>query len=105
MIHVMYWFQTAKGFLELPSGSIIGTSSIRRRSQILNLRKDLKIKLLRGNVDTRLKKLEKGQYDAIVLSLAGMQRLNVGDMVTEVLAYESFFANGLGAVGGPIKKK
>ena len=96
---------SGKGFLELPSGSIIGTSSIRRRSQILNLRKDLKIKLLRGNVDTRLKKLEKGQYDAIVLSLAGMQRLNVGDMVTEVLAYESFLpAACQGAVGIQSKK-
>ena len=57
---------------DLPPGSVVGTSSIRRRAQILSHRKDLKIKLLRGNVDTRIKKLENGEYDAIVLSYAGL---------------------------------
>ena len=55
-------------FFELPSGSVIGTSSIRRRAQILNLRQDLNIKLLRGNVDTRIKKLRENNYDAITVS-------------------------------------
>ena len=59
----------------LPSGSIIGTSSVRRRAQILNLRQDLQIKLLRGNVDTRLKKLIDKQYDGIILSAAGLKRI------------------------------
>ena len=57
---------SGKSFFDLPGGSIIGTSSIRRRAQILNLRKDLEIKLLRGNVDTRIKKLKNNEYDAII---------------------------------------
>ena len=89
-----------KCFFDLPSGSVIGTSSIRRRSQILSIRKDLKIKLLRGNVDTRIKKLRENEYDAIILSLAGLQRLNVDDQITEVLGHEYFLpAACQGAVG------
>ena len=96
---------SGKGILELPAGSVIGTSSIRRRAQVLNLRTDLKIKLLRGNVDTRLKKLKDGQYDAIILSLAGMQRLNVDDLITEVLPFENFLpAACQGAIGIQSKK-
>ena len=77
-------------FFDLPSGSTIGTSSIRRRAQILNLRKDLKIKLLRGNVDTRIKKLRENNYDAIILSVAGLKRLELQDQVTEKLNKEQF---------------
>ena len=75
---------------KLPSGSLIGTSSIRRRAQILSFRKDLKIKLLRGNVDTRIKHLKEKRYDAIILSLAGLKRLGLTDYVTEELD-ENFF--------------
>ena len=60
---------SGKNFDQLPAGSIIGTSSVRRRAQILNLRQDMHIKLLRGNVDTRIKKLNDGQYDGIILVL------------------------------------
>ena len=77
-------------FFDLPSGSTIGTSSIRRRAQILNLRKDLNIKLLRGNVDTRIKKLREKNYDAIILSLAGLKRMGLLDHVTEELDEEKF---------------
>ncbi len=96
---------SGKKLNELPSGSIIGTSSIRRRSQILNLRKDLSIKLLRGNVDTRIKKLRDQQYDAIILSKAGLDRLNFTHLITEVLD-KSFFlpAACQGAVGIQVKE-
>ena len=89
-----------KSFYDLPSGSIIGTSSIRRRSQILNLRKDLSIKLLRGNVDTRINKLQNKEYDAIILSKAGLDRLNLSHLITEVLDKSIFLpAANQGAVG------
>ncbi len=90
---------------DLPPGAIIGTSSIRRRSQVLGLRKDLKIKLLRGNVDTRIKKLHNKEYDAIILSLAGLQRLGLKSMATEVLNFKNFLpAAGQGAVGIQTKR-
>ena len=89
-----------KKLMDLPSGSVIGTSSIRRRSQVLNLRKDLKIKMLRGNVDTRIKKLENNEYDAIILSFAGLKRLRLESKVTEKLSLEHFLPAGCqGAVG------
>ena len=74
----------------LSPGSTIGTSSIRRRSQILRLRKDLNIKLLRGNVDTRIKKLREFEYDSIILSYAGVARLGFGNIITEILDLENF---------------
>ena len=77
-------------FLDLPPGSKIGTSSIRRRAQILRLRKDLSVRLLRGNVDTRINQLRAKKYDAIILSLAGLQRLNLENNVTEVLSQNDF---------------
>jgi len=70
---------------ELPSGSRIGTSSLRRQSLLLALRPDLVVADLRGNVDTRLKKLDAGQYDAIILACAGLQRLGLGERITETL--------------------
>jgi len=92
-------------FFDLPSGSVIGTSSIRRRAQILNLRKDLKIKLLRGNVDTRIKKLREMSYDAIILSLAGLKRLGLQDIVTEELDEEEFLpAACQGTIGVQAKR-
>jgi len=75
-----------KRFLaDLPAGSRIGTSSLRRRSQLLALRPDLEVTDLRGNVDTRLRKLDEGQYDAIILACAGLQRLGWGERITETL--------------------
>ena len=91
---------SGKSFMNLPAGSVIGTSSIRRRSQVLSLRKDLSIKLLRGNVDTRIQKLKNHEYDAIILSLAGLTRLNLDHLVTEILEHNLFLpAACQGAVG------
>jgi len=70
---------------ELPAGSSIGTSSLRRRSQLLALHPDLVVTDLRGNVDTRLRKLDEGQYDAIILACAGLERLGLGERITETL--------------------
>jgi hydroxymethylbilane synthase len=81
---------SGQNFFDLSPGSVIGTSSIRRRAQILNLRKDLKIKLLRGNVDTRIRKLKENNYDAIILSVAGLKRLGLTERITEELSDEQF---------------
>lgn len=71
---------------ELPEGAIVGTSSLRRASQILAIRPDIEIKPIRGNIDTRLKKLENENFDAIVLAAAGLKRMGWGDeIVTEFL--------------------
>lgn len=70
---------------ELPEGSVLGTSSLRRRAQLLARRPDLKIVDLRGNVDTRLKKLDEGQMDAIILAAAGLTRLGYADRIKEII--------------------
>ncbi|MDY6820962.1 MAG: hydroxymethylbilane synthase [Deferribacterota bacterium] len=70
---------------ELVDGSVVGTCSLRRKSQLLRFNKNLKIKDLRGNVNTRLNKLRKGEYDAIVIAAAGLIRLNLSNEITEVL--------------------
>ena len=64
---------------ELPQGAVVGTSSLRRVVQLRALRPDLRIEPLRGNLDTRLRKLDEGQYDAIVLAAAGLKRLGLAD--------------------------
>lgn len=71
---------------DLPPGARVGTSSLRRTCQLRSLRPDLEIAELRGNVDTRLRKLHEGQYDAIVLAAAGLERLNLSSEVSEFLA-------------------
>lgn len=71
---------------ELPSGSRVGTSSLRRQCQLKALRPDLGVADLRGNVNTRIRKLQEGEYDAIVLACAGLERLGLGGLITEVLA-------------------
>jgi hydroxymethylbilane synthase len=68
-------------FSSLPEGACVGTSSLRRRAQLLRRRPDLRIEDLRGNIDTRLRKLDEGQYDAIVLAAAGLKRLGWGDRI------------------------
>ena len=70
-------------FSELEKKAIIGTSSFRREFQLKKLRKDLNYKLIRGNVDTRIKKLKNGQYDAIILSCAGINSLNLNNEITQ----------------------
>jgi len=69
----------------LPTASIVGTSSPRRAAQIRLLRNDLRIESIRGNIDTRLRKLEEGQYDAVVFALAGLHRLGLDETMTSVL--------------------
>ena len=69
----------AKSIKELPSGAVVGTGSLRRRSQLLEVRPDLKIELIRGNIDTRLRKQQSGEFDAIVLALAGIKRAALFD--------------------------
>ncbi|NMH69898.1 hydroxymethylbilane synthase [Bacillus sp. RO3] len=74
------------GLKDLPSGSIVGTSSLRRGAQILSVRPDLEIKWIRGNIDTRLTKLQNEDYDAIILAAAGLSRMGwTSDVVTEFL--------------------
>ena len=75
-----------KKLKELKSNSIIGTSSLRREFQIKNMRSDLNCKIIRGNVDTRIKKLYDGLYDGIILSYAGIKSLEIEDKVTEVFS-------------------
>ena len=77
-----------KKLKELKDNAIIGTSSYRREFQIKKIRKDLHCKLIRGNVDTRIKKLNDGLYDAIILSYAGIQSLTIEDKITEVFSTE-----------------
>ena len=67
----------------LPEGAVVGTSSLRRQCQLQRYRPDLQVKFLRGNVNTRLKKLDDGQYDAIILAAAGMIRLKMTDRVRD----------------------
>ena len=84
----------------LPPGATVGTSSPRRLSQLRHLRNDLVIKELRGNVDTRLRKLAEGQYDALVLACAGLRRLGLEDRISAALpSAEMLPAVGQGALG------
>lgn len=85
---------------DLPAGSVVGTSSLRRECQLRASRPDLKVKFLRGNVNTRLRKLDEGEYDAIILASAGLLRLGFGARIAQCLAVEdSLPAGGQGAVG------
>jgi hydroxymethylbilane synthase len=87
-------------FVELPQGATIGTGSSRRRSQLWHARPDLKMEDVRGNVDTRLRKLHEGQYDALVLAEAGLTRLELRQHITEVLPQSLILpAVGQGALG------
>jgi len=70
---------------ELPSGAVVGTSSLRRQVQIKRRRRDLRVEILRGNVDTRLRKLKEGLYDAIVLAYAGVKRMGLSGEISQVL--------------------
>ena len=84
-------------FDALEKNSVVGTSSLRRAAQILSLRPDLQIKNLRGNVETRLKKLDAGEFDAIILAAAGLERLGYSSRIAELLT-EIIPAAGQGAL-------
>ncbi len=87
-------------FKDLPAGAVVGTSSLRRSSQLLLLRPDLEIKWIRGNIDTRLKKMQDGEYDAIILAASGLKRMGWSeDIVTEYMSLEDCIpAVGQGAL-------
>jgi len=88
------------GLWDLPFGSTVGTSSLRRRSQVLALRPDLKVKNLRGNLDTRIRKLEEGQFDAIIVASVGLKRLGLKAPAMFSLKPPDFLpAIGQGALG------
>jgi hydroxymethylbilane synthase len=88
------------GLDALPAGSVVGTSSLRRQAQLLARRPDQTIHFLRGNVNTRLAKLDAGEYDAIILAAAGLIRLGFEDRIRDSIAVEhSLPAGGQGAVG------
>jgi hydroxymethylbilane synthase len=85
---------------DLRKGAVLGTSSLRRAAQIRERQPDVELKLLRGNVETRLAKLDRGEYDAIVLAVAGLVRLGLASRIGERLAPEiSLPAPGQGAIG------
>lgn len=91
---------TYKTIEDLPQGAVVGTSSLRRQCQIRAARPDLVIKDLRGNVGTRLAKLDAGNYDAIILAAAGLKRLKLEERIASFISAEqSLPANGQGAVG------
>lgn len=82
--------KTGKTLMELPAGAIVGTSSLRRTMNLKNLRKDLVIKQLRGNIHTRLNKLKNDDYDAILLAAAGLKRVGLESEITEYLDPKKF---------------
>ncbi len=94
-----------KSLDDLPQGALIGTASIRRRAQLSAARPDLKFTLLRGNVGTRLKKLEAGECDATILAAAGLRRLEQVDVITELMPAEVMLpAPAQGAIGVECRK-
>lgn len=89
-----------KNIDDLPKGAVVGTSSLRRSCQLLNRRPDLKIVQLRGNLDTRLRKLDEGQFDAIILASAGIRRLGLEKRISGIIPTDlSLPAIGQGAIG------
>jgi hydroxymethylbilane synthase len=96
--------RAAHTLLELPPDAAVGTSSVRRQAQVLALRPDLRIVPLRGNVETRLKKLADGQADAILLALAGLARLGLQDRISSIVSPKDMLpAAAQGAAGIEIR--
>jgi hydroxymethylbilane synthase len=90
---------------ELPHGSSVGTSSLRRASQLLHLRPDLRVLPIRGNVDTRLRKMESGLFEALILASAGLRRLGLSHRITQMLSTDfSLPAIGQGVLGLEVRK-
>jgi len=93
-------------FEDLPQGARVGTSSLRRQTQLLGIRPDLSIETLRGNLDTRIRKMEEGRFDAILLAAAGLRRLGWEAKITQYLPEEmSLPAIGQGALGIEIRSE
>jgi hydroxymethylbilane synthase len=103
--HDVFCSTKYKTISELPHGGRVGTSSLRRQAQLRALRRDLDIHPLHGNVDTRLRKLESGEYDAIILAAAGLNRLGKRELVQQVLPAEIMCpAAGQGALAVEIRR-
>jgi len=97
--------QTFSKLADLPEGAKVGSCSLRRRSQLMERRPDLRVVDLRGNVNTRLKKLDSGMYDAIILASAGLMRLGMENRIAERLSVETMLpATGQGAIGVECKQ-
>ncbi len=95
----------ARTILDLPPGAIVGTGSVRRQSQLLGVRPDLRVVDTRGNVDTRLQKLEGGSYDALILACAGLNRLGLQDRIAAPIDFREMLpAAGQGALALEIRK-
>ncbi len=91
--------RAVRSLSELPSGSLVGTGSVRRQAQLLALRPDLRVTDIRGNVDTRLRKLQEGAYDSIILACAGLNRLGLQDRISSPLDFSQMLpAPGQGAL-------
>ncbi len=91
--------RTGQWLMQLPEDATVGTSSLRRRSQLLRCRNDLQLLDIRGNVDTRLRKLDEGQYDAVVLAACGLIRLGLEARISEYLDFEQMLPEpGQGAL-------
>jgi hydroxymethylbilane synthase len=96
--------RTGIALAELPNGASVATGSLRRRSQLLNLRPDLQIREIRGNVPTRLRKFDESDIDAMVLAFAGLERLGLGDRISETISTDVLLpAVGQGAVAVEIR--
>ncbi len=92
--------KSGKTLRELPSGAVIGTGSLRRSTQLKQIRPDLEYKFIQGNVDSRINKMEKGDYDAIILAATGLQKMNMFDIATEVFESDVMLpAVGQGILG------
>lgn len=99
-----FFARSGSGLADLPAGSVVGTAGLRRQAQVLELRPDLKIFPLRGNVQTRLSKLDAGEVDATLLALAGLRRLGLTERITAVLEPETMLpAVAQGAIGIEIR--
>jgi hydroxymethylbilane synthase len=95
----------AATFADLPSGATVGTASLRRQAQVLRLRPDLRVGLLRGNVGSRLRKVEAGEFDATLLALAGLNRLGLAHHATAILDTDAFLpAVGQGAIAVTVRQ-
>ncbi|MBP2301722.1 hydroxymethylbilane synthase [Azospirillum picis] len=99
-----FFARTGSGLADLPPGAVVGTAGLRRQAQVLELRPDLTVVPLRGNVQTRLSKLDAGEVDATLLALAGLRRLGLTDRITAVLEPETMLpAVAQGAIGIEIR--
>ncbi|MBN1830624.1 MAG: hydroxymethylbilane synthase [Deltaproteobacteria bacterium] len=95
-----------RGLEQLPLGARVGTGSLRRSAQLLHIRPDLELAPMRGNVDTRLGKLEAGEYEAVILAVSGLKRLGLDDRISQTLPMDKLLpAIGQGALGLEVRQK